>query len=219
MKAILFDFNGTMFFDSDKHDRAWQTFLPKFGRSDVSLEALLEYNPHGRSNESIIRHYLGDGLSAQRLYELSEEKERIYRGLCLADRDSFHFVDGLTDFLDRLKEREIPRNIATASEWSNLDFYIREFHLANWFDVDKITYIDGTVRGKPAPDLYLKAAQNIGVAPGDCIVVEDSPLGAESAKRAGVPEVFAIEKTPGAFGDLTYADHVIPDFYPMLSLF
>ena len=40
MQAILFDFNGTMFFDSDKHDKAWQIFLPKYGRGDVSLETL-----------------------------------------------------------------------------------------------------------------------------------------------------------------------------------
>ena len=219
MQAILFDFNGTMFFDSDKHDKAWQIFLPKYGRGDVSLETLLEYNPHGRSNEAIIKHFLGNELPAEKIFELSEEKESIYRQLCLEDPKSFCFVDGLNEFLDFLKEKDIPRNIATASERSNLDFYIREFHLANWFDVDKITYIDGTMRGKPEPDLYIKAAQNLVNPAENCIVLEDSPHGAESAKRAGVSTVYAIEKTPGAFGDLTYVDHVISDFLPLLSRF
>ncbi len=219
MKAILFDFNGTMFFDSEKHDQAWQIFLPKFSTRFISLEEQLAYNPHGRSNDAIIRHFLGEELPQEKIRAFSEEKEQIYRDLCLDDPENLKFVDGLTEFLDDLKRRQVPMNIATASEKSNLDFYIREFHLENWFDPDKIAYIDGKTRGKPEPDLFLKAAQNIGMHPQDCVVFEDSPHGALAARRAGVLKVFAIERTPGAFGDLTHTDHVISDFRCMSSLF
>lgn len=57
--------------------------------------------------------------------------------------------------------------------------------LDRWFDLDKVIYNDGTLPGKPAPDLYLKAAQRLCVAPETCVIFEDSGAGIESAQRAG----------------------------------
>ena len=91
-----------------------------------------------------------------------------------------------------LKENNIPRTIATMSEWDNVEFYIKEFNLKKWFDIDKIVYSDGTIPGKPAPDIFLIAAEKIGLKPEDCLVVEDAIAGINSAKSAGIGKIIAI---------------------------
>ena len=62
------------------------------------------------------------------------------------------------------------------SEWDNVEFYIKEFKLEQWFDLDKIVYSDGTIPGKPAPDIFQIAANRLRLSPEDCVVVEESLL-------------------------------------------
>ena len=78
------------------------------------------------------------------------------------------------------------------SEWDNVEFYIKEFNLAKWFDLDKIVYSNGTIPGKPAPDIFLIAAKKIGLEPKDCLVIEDAIAGINSAKSAGIGKIIAI---------------------------
>ena len=78
------------------------------------------------------------------------------------------------------------------SEKDNVDFYIKEFDLAKWFDIGKIVYADGTIPGKPAPDIYVKAADKLNLTPQDCIVVEDAVSGIEAARNAGIGKIIAI---------------------------
>ena len=78
------------------------------------------------------------------------------------------------------------------SEWDNVEFYIKEFNLEKWFDIDKIVYSDGTIPGKPAPDIFLIAAEKIGLAPKDCVVVEDAIAGIKSASNANIGKIIAI---------------------------
>ena len=82
--------------------------------------------------------------------------------------------------------------IATMSEWDNVEFYIKEFKLEKWFDLNKIVYSDGTIPGKPAPDIFLIAAEKIGLKPVECVVVEDAIAGIESAKNAKIGKIIAI---------------------------
>ena len=80
----------------------------------------------------------------------------------------------------------IPRTIATSSEITNVQFFIQHLSLHRWFDVTKIVYDDGVRPGKPAPDMYLAAARNIGIAAGECMVVEDAISGLQAAHAAGI---------------------------------
>ena len=108
------------------------------------------------------------------------------------DCDTIHFDVESTNILDFLKEHNIPRTIATMSEWCNVEFYIREFKLEQWFDIDKIVYSDGSIPGKPAPDIFLIAAEKIDLLPRDCLVIEDAIAGIKSAKAAGIGKIYAI---------------------------
>jgi beta-phosphoglucomutase-like phosphatase (HAD superfamily) len=70
--------------------------------------------------------------------------------------------------------------------------------LDRWFDVAKIVYDDGIRPGKPAPDIYLAAARNIGIAPSECVAVEDAVSGLAAAYAAGIGYIVAIG-APAAF--------------------
>lgn len=160
--GIIFDFNGTLFFDSDKQEESWEIISMRLrGRAFGKQE--MQRRMHGRSGKSIFEYLLERDVPDDEVLRLMAEKEEIYRELCLKDRERFHLAPGAVELLDWIKERRIPRTIATASEIVNVTFFIRSFGLERWFDPEKIVYDDGTLPGKPNPDIYLKAARTIGL--------------------------------------------------------
>lgn len=189
-KSVIFDFNGTLVFDTANHDRAWKIITSKYREKPFSDEEL-EKNIHGRTNKAIFEYITGRELNAAEVDKFSTEKELIYQKLCREDKN-FRLIRGAEDFLNYLRDNKIPRTIATASNRMNVDFYVEMLHLERWFDLEKIVYDDGTLEGKPSPDIYEKAAKNLQTKPEDCIVFEDAILGIESASRAGIGEIIAV---------------------------
>jgi HAD superfamily hydrolase (TIGR01509 family) len=189
--GIIFDFNGTLFFDSDKHEEAWRTFSKKL-RGNALNDEELQKVMHGRTNKSLIEYLLGASIDDEKLIELSEEKEKIYREMCIMDKTNFKLTLGAIELLDYLKEKQIPYTIATAAGKTNLSFYFETLHLNKWFDLNKIVFDDGLILSKPEPDIYLEAAAKIGIKPEKCIVVEDAISGIESAYRANIGKIIAI---------------------------
>lgn len=187
MKGIIFDFNGTLFWDSQLHLDAWREYSKKLRDVPFSDEEMLKYM-FGRTNADIIKYAIGKEPEPELVEKIAAEKEEYYRNMC---RD-MKLAPGAEEFLDFLKENNIPRTIATMSEWSNVEFYIKNFNLEKWFDLDKIVYSNGIIPGKPAPDIYLIAAKNINLEPSDCVVIEDALSGIEAAINAGIGMVMAI---------------------------
>ena len=213
MKAVIFDFNGTMIFDTKMNDAAWRTFIEKYTGKVITDEEMSEY-VHGQPNTNTIRHHINRDLTDQEVSLYSEEKEVLYRALCLTEKELFTLVDGLEPLLDRLKRRGIPFTIATAANRNNVEFYFEQFSLSRWFSIDKIVYDDGTLRGKPEPDVYLRACRILDKEPKECIVVEDSLAGLLAAKRAGAGRIIAIVSTLdiAAIQSQSTADAWIEDF-------
>ena len=200
-KTLIFDFNGTMFFDTEMHYRAWDEFMPRrLGRRLPREE--LDRNIIGQANVDIFRRYFGD-ISPEQIEELTMEKEAEYRRQCLLDPDRFHLVEGLVEFLDELKAEGFTMTIATGSPLVNLNFYMEHFRLDRWFSAAQIIYDDGTYPGKPAPDIYLLTMERLGVKPEECIIFEDSLGGVRSAHAAGVHHIIALNETEG---DSFYAE-------------
>ena len=146
----------------------------------------------GRTNADIIEYAIGEKPNAEMVEKLAKEKEGWYRQMCLENPETFILAPGAEPFLDYLKANNIPMTIATMSEWDNVEFYIKEFKLSRWFDIDKIVYSNGKIPGKPAPDIYEIAAKNIGLKPQDCIVVEDAISGINAANSAQIGMIIAI---------------------------
>lgn len=191
MKGIIFDFNGTLFWDSQLHYDAWRMFSEKLRGYPFTDDEMRKYM-FGRTNKDIITYCTGKVPSDDIVEKLAYEKESLYREQCLKDKEHFKLAPGAVEFLDWLTENDIPRTIATMSEWQNVEFYIREFKLERWFDLDKIVYSNGKIKGKPDPEIYQIACRNLGLVPKDCIVIEDAVSGIESAHRAGVGKIIAI---------------------------
>ena len=200
-KTLIFDFNGTMFFDTEMHYRAWDEFMPRRLGRKLSREEL-DRKIIGQANVDIFRRYFGD-ISPEQIEELTMEKEAEYRRQCLLDPGRFHLVEGLEEFLDGLKADGYTMTIATGSPLVNLNFYMEHFRLDRWFSSAQIIYDDGTYPGKPAPDIYLLTMERLGVKPEDCIIFEDSLGGVRAAHAAGVHHIIALNETEG---DAFYAE-------------
>jgi len=212
-KGIIFDFNGTLLFDSEKHLEAWREYSRQLRGVAFTDEEMRDYM-FGRTNEDIIAYAIGKKPEPELVEKLGLEKEAVYRDMCRNDRENFKLAPYAEEFLDFLKDNNIPRTIATMSGWENVEFYIEEFKLEKWFDLDKIVYANGKIPGKPAPDIYQIAAKNIGLAPKDCIVVEDAVSGIDSAKNAGIGKIIAIASMEPVelYENMSHVSQVITDF-------
>ena len=213
MKGVIFDFNGTLFWDSQLHIDTWREYSKKLRKEPFSDEEMLKYM-FGHTNEDIVEYAIGKKPDKELVERVASEKEAEYRRMCLERPEEFHLAPNAVKYLDYLKENNIPMTIATMSEWCNVEFYIKEFELARWFDLDKIAYSDGTIPGKPAPDIYLIAAKNIGLDMKDCLVFEDAYAGLEAAHSAGAGEIIAVASREPLeyYRNLSYISKIITDF-------
>lgn len=194
MDGVIFDFNGTLFLDSDKHEKAWCCYLQKLTGKQMNSEEIKK-NIHGRVNEAILKAYTQRELSASEIAIMSSEKEMMYRSLCMEDQDCLKLISGAAGFLDFLQHENIPFTIATASGEENVDFYFEMLGLERWFQKSNIIFDDGTFPGKPEPDIYLKAANRLNIKPEKCVVFEDAASGIQAAYAAGIEQIIAVATT------------------------
>lgn len=212
-KGIIFDFNGTLYWDSAKHKQAWREFSKIIRGTEFTDEEMV-LHMFGRTNEEIIEYAIGRKPEPEMVKKYGDEKEELYRQMALKDSDNFHLAKGAEEFLDYLKENNIPRTIATMSDKINVKFYFKHFKLGKWFDIEKVVYADGIVPSKPAPDIYQIAAKNINLNPQDCIVVEDAISGIKSAYNAGIGKIIAIcsEEPYEFYTSMPEVSQIIRDF-------
>ncbi|MDE6024450.1 MAG: HAD family phosphatase [Lachnospiraceae bacterium] len=187
--GVIFDFNGTMLFDSKYHIKAWSMYVEEITGTYPDESDQRNYIVN-KSAKDILEHFLGYEISKDTLEQLSEEKEHIYRKLLANDTPPL--APGLVDFLNYLDKYNIPRTIATTANLSNIMYYFEAYDLYRWFDPDKLVYHDKRLRDKPFPDLYLVACKMINIPPKSCIVFEDSETGILSAINAGVENIVAV---------------------------
>lgn len=220
IKGVLFDFNGTLFFDSDLHILAFQRFFEKNGFEVLDADAVAALIL-GRTNTDIFANIAGEELGEERLDAMALEKEAYYREMCLESPKSFKLADGVCEMFDWFVENGIPFNIATGSGIENVEFYYDEFGLGKWLPFEKIVYNDKRLRGKPEPDFYIEAARRIGLEVSECIVFEDAVSGFKAARRAGAGALCAV--VPDGLGfsveEEVAVDGEIKDFRDYLSVF
>ena len=210
-KGVIFDFNGTLFFDNDKHILAWGEISKMLRGRGITEEELLEHF-NGVPNQKIVSYLLGREGIEEELEKYSQLKEELYRSFCLEDKERFHLVDGAKEFFDYLKEREIPFTIASASIKANIDFFVKEFELGNWMNPENIVYDDGSYENKIA--MFQEAAKKLGVDIKECMIVEDSVSGIYSGYLAGCRNIVVIDSSNRAdeYRTLPGVVRVIKDF-------
>ena len=174
--AVIFDLDGVVIDSMPVHHAAWQRYLQSLGVVPGDLAARM----HGRRNDEIVMDFLGASADPTLVQEHGAAKERLYREM-MREVLVHQLVPGVREFLERLGDA--PLAIASNAERANIDFVLDGADLRRYFRA----IVDGSQveRAKPAPDIYLRAAAGLGVAPRDCIVFEDSPVGIAAARAAG----------------------------------
>ncbi len=191
LAGVIFDFNGVLFWDNPLHEEAWRQYSARLRGRPLADQEMTE-QVHGRVNRDIFAYVLSRMPADDELARLAEEKEIIYRRLCLEAGEAFRLSPGAVELLDHLAASDVPRAIATSSPWVNLSFYIEHLALGRWFAPDRLIYDRGHYPGKPAPDIYLEAAEALRLPPAACVVVEDSLAGIAAARAAGIGRIVAL---------------------------
>ena len=200
--AVIFDMDGVIVDNMEYHKKAWGIFLEKHA-PDIELE---KFSKHfGKVNRDLLQIVFKREVSEEEESRFGGEKEAIYREI-YAD----HIVPtaGLLDFLGSLKNNNIKTAVATAAPRINMDFVFEKTGLRKYFDV----LIDATevTRGKPDPEIYLKAAERLNCYPEECLVFEDSFPGVQAAQNAGMKVIALATSHPA--DRLRSAELVIRDF-------
>jgi beta-phosphoglucomutase family hydrolase len=208
IKAVIFDLDGTMLDNNSFHLKTWVQYLKNMGR-DISEE---EYkaNINGRTNKDAVQYIYGRKLDDEEAMKYTLEKEAIYRNLY---GDHIEPVNGLLDLLERVDAKKIPMAIATSGIQVNIDFMFDHIPMRHYFR--EIVNSSHITKGKPDPEIYLLTASLLGVPPQNCLVFEDSIVGIQSARSAGM-KVIAVATTHSP-EELKEADSVIRDFSQLTS--
>ena len=193
--GIIFDFNGTLFWDSEYQETSWDQYLANHNIYLTKVQKR-EYI-HGRNGKDTFEILFNRELTDREVEYYTEEKEILYRKECL--KHKMELAPGAKSLLEYLKGKDIPMAIATASGKTNVDFFIEKFNLLHYFDKEHIVYDDGTVRGKPHPDLFQKAIEKLGVTRKSSIIFEDSFSGIQAALNCNVSKVIIVNSTEDSF--------------------
>lgn len=190
MNGVIFDFNGTLFLDNDKHIKAWNKIAMELRGTGITEEEL-HSKMNGVNNKYIIR-YLNSGKEDDELEaKYSSLKEQYYRRFCKEDTKNFHLIEGAVQLFDQLKQKNIPFTIASASIKDNIDFFVENFQLDRWIDPETIVYDNGQYKDKEA--MFIQAARNIHVPVDQICVIEDSLAGVNASIKAGIPDIRIID--------------------------
>jgi beta-phosphoglucomutase len=207
MKAFIFDLNGTMVNDMPYHTRAWFNLLNNHLGGNFTWEQV-KPQMYGKNAEVLVRMFGAERFSAEEMQRISVEKELKYQQEFLP---YLALLPGLHEFLEAAYRQGIPMAIGSAAIPINIDFVLDNLKIRHYFKA--IVSADDVTFSKPNPETFLKAAQLLGVNPGDCIVFEDVPKGAETAADAGMQAVIiTTTHHPSEFAAFQNILHFAPDF-------
>ncbi|WP_432040758.1 HAD family hydrolase [Streptomyces chartreusis] len=189
---VIFDNDGVLVDSEPISNRLLAAYLTELG--------------HPTSYEDSIRDYMGSAM--HRIHDLVLERtgERLpddfddvfHARVFAAFERELKAVPGAVDVLEKLGAEGVPYCVASSGSHERIRVGHRTTGLDLYFDEGRVFSSQDVGRGKPAPDLFLHAAERMGVAPARCLVVEDSPLGVQAAVAAGMDVYGFTAMTPAA---------------------
>lgn len=182
-EAYLFDMNGTMIDDMGFHLIAWANVLNNELHANLTNEQV-KLQMYGK-NEELLARVFGEGHFTQAQADaIAMDKERAYQA---AYKPHLQLISGLPPVLAAAQRKGIKMAIGTAAIPFNIDFVLDNLQLREYFPV--IVSANDVKQSKPHPEVFLKCAELLGIAPAKCIVFEDAPKGVEAALNAGMKAV------------------------------
>jgi HAD superfamily hydrolase (TIGR01509 family) len=207
-RAIIFDMDGVIVDSEPLHERAFLEVFAEMGYGATHGINFAEY--YGRSDKAVWVDFIARHHPPQPFEELLAWKQRRLVELVVAEQPIF---EGLPELLEQLAPR-YRLGVASGSPHVVIDEVLRLENLRRFFPV--VVSVTDVGKGKPAPDVFLRTAELLGVAPADCCVIEDAAVGVEAARAAGM-EVIAITNTLPA-GQLSRASRVVHHYSEIAAL-
>ena len=188
IKAVIFDMDGILI-DTEKWLNVyWQQAAKESGFEVTREDGLAIRSLAGKYAGPYLRGIFGESFDYEAIRERRKELMREHIA-----RYGIEKKPGVDDILSYLAEKNMKRAVATATDPERTKQYLTQIGIYDKFD--KIVSATTVENGKPQPDVYLYACEQIGEKPEDCIAVEDSPNGILSAYRAGLSVVMVPDLT------------------------
>lgn len=204
--AFIFDMDGTIVDNMAFHTKSWLEFFARRGKL-YEADAFFRETA-GAQGREILRERLGPDVSDAEIAALALEKDLLYREMYGPHRGA---IGGFEELVTAARLRGVHLAVATSAPPLNIVFTLDELNLRRHFDA--VVGAADVAHGKPHPDVFLKAAEKLGVEPKDCIVFEDAPMGVEAARRAGMRAVVITTTLPAeAFAEFDNVIRVVRDY-------
>ena len=198
--GLLLDFDGVVVDSMKSHYESWSRAFRLF---NIQIDEIAFYMLEGQGIETIAR------ILAEK-YNLNENEKKVVLVEKVRDyykHEKIAFFPGFIELLNKIKKQNIKAVIVTGGNKNRVKPVI-ENHLAGYFK--DIVTVDDVNNGKPHPEPYLKGAEKINILPGHCWVIENAPLGIESAKKAGCKVIALTTTLPEKY--LHKADFIVTNF-------
>lgn len=190
IKAIIFDKDGTLHDTEKVYMQAWKAAAEEFNVPDIEATV----RDCTGTNIPFIAEYWAKKYPDVPFEDYLPRRQFYYFGIL---EQGIPVKEGAHELLTYLKAQGYKVGMATSTPWDTVKEHLERTDMTRYFDT--IVTGDMIENGKPAPDIYLLAAERLGVDPADCIGVEDSPNGVRSIHAAGMKAVMIpdmVEPTP-----------------------
>ena len=186
--AVIFDVDGVLTDSYVPHYKSWERM---FGEIGVEFSDAQCRSTFGRTNRDIFAQlYPGETMTAERIKELGDRKEALYREII---NEEFTPLPGAAALIDALSVAGFKLGVGSSGPPENVRLTLEKLARSERFDAI-VTGADVT-HGKPNPEVFLKAAERLGVPPAQCAVIEDAPQGIEAANAAGMTSIAVLGTT------------------------
>lgn len=178
-RAVLFDMDGVIVDSEPLHVAAFQATLERYGHALTDEQ----YKQHfaGRTDEAGFKQYFDFIGETVDMPVIMDEKAKAYLALAA---DQLTPYPGVIELIQDLATREVPLALVTGSLGAEAEATLKAFALTGLFQA--VIAAEDIIHSKPHPEGYLKGARALGVAPEDCVVIEDAPKGVDAARAAGM---------------------------------
>jgi len=210
--AVIFDMDGLMFDTERIAQLAWQRAAIEYGYQ-VSEDIYLGVIGKARDDvDEYLRHALGDKFPFEQVYPLKQRY--LHEDI---KENGLPLKPGLLELLDVLEARTIPMAVASSSPCETVLFNLNRagLHLERY---GAVVGGDEVEQGKPAPDIFLAAAEKLRVPPDMCMVLEDSSAGIRAAYVAGMIPVMVPDLIRPTEEIAEMAYRILPSLYDVLAL-
>lgn len=200
IKAAVFDLDGLMFNTEDIFDLAGHELLQ---RRSLQMTDEIRNSMLGRRAPEAFQNLIDLTGLEEPMDSLIEEARVIFTGML---DDHLQPMPGLFDLIDHLTHLPLPVAVATSSHRDYVEDVLGRYELLKMFDT--MLTMEDVTRGKPDPEIYLLAADRLGVSPTELIVFEDSEAGTKAASAAGAVTI-SVPHRYTASHDFSSATHIV----------